>query len=154
MQKNTYILIAVIALIIAVVTGIAIFSRDNKVSEQTGTQNQTNTTPTTSAPKEIVIMYSDAGFSPSSVEIKTGDTVIFKNESEKEMWPASAFHPTHTAYPGSDINKCGTAEEGKIFDSCKGIEKGGSWSFKFDRQGEWKYHNHLMSGYFGTIIVK
>ena len=70
------------------------------------------------------------------------------------MWTASAMHPTHMAYPGSDVKKCGTPEAGMIFDSCAGTPSGESWSFKFNSAGEWKYHNHLNVGHYGAIIVE
>ena len=35
-------------------------------------------------------------------------TVIWKNESSNPMWTASAMHPTHKVYPGTDISACGT----------------------------------------------
>ncbi len=103
---------------------------------------------------EKVITFTDAGYSPSSLTVKAGETVTFKNVGSKPTWPASAMHPTHKVYPGSGIEKCGTSEEGKIFDACRGVAPGGSWSFTFHEVGEWKYHDHLNSGIFGTIVVQ
>ena len=100
------------------------------------------------------ITYTKNGFSPSSVEITRGSMVTFVNESGRDMWPASAMHPTHMLYPGSDIKKCGTAGESLIFDACKGIKNGQDWSFTFDQAGAWKFHDHLTPSYFGTITVK
>jgi len=103
---------------------------------------------------DVVITYSASGYSPTPVTIKVGDTVAFKNESAIDMRPASAMHPTHTVYPGSDIQKCGTAEEKGIFDSCRDIKPLDSWSFTFTEKGSWNYHDHLTSKYFGKIIVE
>jgi len=100
------------------------------------------------------VIYTDSGFSPSPLTIKVGDTVAFTNQSSKDMWPASAMHPTHKGYPGSDIQKCGTSEESEIFDACRGIPPGGSWSFKFVNAGSWNYHDHLNSSKFGKIVVE
>ena len=105
------------------------------------------------APANIII-FTDSGFSPNLLTIKLGETVTFKNESSKPTWPASAMHPTHKVYPGSDIEKCGTAEESKIFDACRDIPAGGSWSFGFDNVGTWGYHDHLDASKFGKIIVQ
>ncbi len=100
------------------------------------------------AREEKVVTYSDAGYSPSTLEIKAGDTVTFKNQSSRSMWTASAMHPTHLLYPttGGCI--------GSTFDACKGVQAGDSWSFQFDIKGTWKYHNHLNPSNFGTIIVQ
>ena len=71
-----------------------------------------------------------------------------------EHWPASALHPTHTVYPGSDIQKCGTSEGDKIFDSCTGLNKGESFSFTFNEKGDWRYHDHLNPNLNGVITVQ
>ncbi|MBI2632509.1 hypothetical protein HYW75_05885 [Candidatus Pacearchaeota archaeon] len=104
--------------------------------------------------KEHTIEILSSGFSPSSLEINAGDSVTWVNKDSSEHWPASAMHPTHTVYPGSDIKKCGTAEQSKIFDACNGLSEGESWSFTFNEKGSWNYHDHLFSGRFGKIIVK
>lgn len=95
-----------------------------------------------------VITYSDTGYSPNTLNIKVGDTVTFDNNSALAMWPASAMHPTHAVYP--TVGGC----LGSTFDACKGIQPGESWSFKFDLAGNWKYHDHLKPGFFGTIVVE
>lgn len=115
------------------------------------------TTPTPSPASETpktTILYSDSGYSPSTVNIKKGDAVIFKNTAATMMWPASAMHPTHKLYPGTGIEKCGTSAQDTIFDACKGYASGGSWEFRFNESGTWKYHNHLQPSHFGTIIVE
>lgn len=101
-----------------------------------------------------VIIYTDAGYAPRAHTITAGDTVTFVNQSSGLMWTASAMHPTHTAYPGSSIAKCGTSQEQGIFDACKGVEANGEWSFTFGEKGTWNYHDHLSPTRFGTIIVE
>lgn len=104
-----------------------------------------------SQPENNVIVYADNnGFFPNSLNIKKGETVIFKNQSSKTMWPASAMHPTHKVYPTT--GGC----LGSTFDACRGILPGASWSFKFDIEGEWKYHDHLnpFAPNFGSITVE
>jgi plastocyanin len=100
------------------------------------------------------IEMSSSGFSPSELTVKAGDTVTFLAIDTSNRWPASAFHPKHTVYPGSDIEKCGTDEEDIIFDSCGAVAEGQSWSFKFDEKGTWAYHDHESSKDFGKIIVE
>ncbi len=85
------------------------------------------------------ITYNGTGFSPATLTVKAGDTVVFKNTSTTAVWPASDPHPTHTAYPE--------------FDSKKAVPAGGTYSFIFTKVGTWGYHNHLNSSQKGTIIV-
>ncbi|MEK6824273.1 MAG: hypothetical protein AABY02_00300, partial [Nanoarchaeota archaeon] len=63
-------------------------------------------------------------------------------------------HPSHKNYPGSDIAKCGTSEASTIFDACKGLAQGESYSFTFNEVGSWNYHDHLNPNLRGTVIVE
>lgn len=100
------------------------------------------------------ITYGDEGFAPQTLTVQAGTMVAWVNESSGEMWPATAAHPTHTVYPGSSSSKCGTVEEESIFDACRGVSPGGSYSFTFNEVGDWKYHNHLMPTSFGSVVVE
>lgn len=104
--------------------------------------------------QEHNILITEEGFSPKIITIQQGDIVTWENQMSKDSWPASAVHPTHTVYPGSNVNKCGTAEESETFDACKGISPGEKYSFTFNERGEWNYHDHLSSSSTGTIIVQ
>jgi len=102
-----------------------------------------------------VIEITSSGFTPSELTISRGETVTWVNKDTEEHWPASAQHPTHTVYPGSGIEKCGTAEQESIFDACHGLSPGESWSFTFNEVGTWNYHEHLdISFGFGKVIVQ
>lgn len=79
-------------------------------------------------------------FAPSELKIKKGDTVTWTNRDSSQTWPASAIHPTHQAYPG--------------FDALRGLNTGESYSFKFDKVGNWKYHDHLNPSVTGVIEVE
>lgn len=100
---------------------------------------------------EIFIMYGDDGFEPTTITINRGQTVRWMNQSGGDMWVASAMHPTHSMYPGSDIEKCGTDEEPGIFDQC---ENGAVFEFTFNEAGEWGYHNHSRATHSGKVIVQ
>ncbi len=106
------------------------------------------------AASEKTVEITAAGFSPNPLTIKAGDTVTFVNKDTAQHWPASAVHPAHTVYPGSDINKCGTAEAATIFDSCNGLATGETFEFTFTHVGSWKYHDHLNPSLWGTIVVE
>lgn len=95
-----------------------------------------------------------SGFVPETLSVKKGDIVTFANKDTNKHWPASANHPSHTVYPGSSVSKCGTSEADSIFDACKGLEEGESYSFIFNEVGSWGYHDHLRSGIRGSIVVE
>ncbi len=103
---------------------------------------------------EHTIVFSGSAYTPREITIKKGDKVTFRNESSREMWPASAMHPSHAVYPGSGRQKCETEEKDKIFDACQGMASGREWSFVFDQAGEWFYHDHLMPEANGKITVQ
>ncbi len=86
------------------------------------------------------ITFDDAGFRPLRLEVEVGQQVLFANESDTSLWPASNIHPTHQIYPE--------------FDAKTPIESGDSWIFTFERPGFWRYHNHLGPERSGLIVVK
>lgn len=114
--------------------------------------NQTPLPQSSAGPAPIAnkntVTYTDAGYSPTTLQVKVGETVTFKNQSSRSMWTASGKHPTHLLYPttGGCI--------GSTFDACAGIQPSNDWSFRFDILGTWKYHNHLNPSDTGTIIVE
>lgn len=81
----------------------------------------------------------DDGFRPARAEVRRGDAVTFVNMRDVHVWPASDPHPTHARYPE--------------FDAGEPIAPGGRWTFRFERAGEWTYHDHLAPYYTATIIV-
>ena len=150
-----------LTIIAIVLVGVAVFLYSgDTVQAPTPTSTPTSTpTPTTDeTPTPTVsgatVIYSDSGYSPSNIRVNKGDTVVFRNTGTKMMWTASAVHPTHKTYPGSNIAFCGTPQSTGAFDACKGYGLGESWEFKFNEQGTWKYHNHMQANHTGTIIVE
>jgi hypothetical protein len=110
----------------------------------TGSQNPQGVTKGGVVDKQSVaaeqhVYYKADGFHESVVYIKLGSTVIFHNESGREMWIASAPHPTHTAYPE--------------FDQKKSVKQGELYRFTFAKVGAWKYHNHIFPDQTGTVVV-
>jgi plastocyanin len=89
---------------------------------------------------EFTILMDEESYRPQDLTIYIGDTVIFKNISSQDHWPASNIHPTHEIYPE--------------FDAGKPITAGGQWKFRFVKGGEWLYHDHLQPSITGKIIVK
>lgn len=86
------------------------------------------------------VVYTENGFSPSTLNVNVGDSVTFVNQSSRGMWVASNPHPTHTDLPG--------------FDAMKSIPQGSSYTYIFQKTGNWGYHNHLNRSQGGQVIVK
>ena len=149
-MKTSYIVIALVAAVIVI--GGIMLSQSGK-SPSAG-QQAPESVQELGPSFEVSVLYGAAGYSPNEIKVKRGDKVTFQNTSTDAMWTASAFHPSHEAYPGSSIQKCGTEGQSKIFDACQGIVPGESWTFQFNEAGEWGYHNHLRPNHWGKIIVE
>jgi plastocyanin len=104
-------------------------------------------------PNTTVVNYTDSGFEPSTVEIERGETVQFVDLSGTPMWVGSNNHPRHTKYDGSSTREhCenGEAVNESVFDQCSAGE---TYSFTFDKTGEFGYHNHQGPRDSGTVVV-
>lgn len=88
---------------------------------------------------KVFVVLTDAGFEPRYVRITQGTQVVFTTTRANQFWPASDPHPSHSIYPE--------------FDPKEPIMPDSSWSFIFDKVGEWGYHDHLRSYFTGTIYV-
>jgi len=152
--KKPYLYLAAIVVLVLAAVAAALFVVRGSSTET----NEPAVEPVASSPSpettEVVVTYGTEGFNPDTAIVATGTVVTFENLSDSPVWPASAAHPTHTAYPGSGIDRCGTDEEDFIFDSCRGLIPGESYSFLFGKVGEWGYHNHLSPSDTGRIIVQ
>ena len=89
------------------------------------------------------VTYTDSGFSPQDLTVKSGDNVTLTNDSKTSVQVGSDNHPTHTA------NQELTGGQFIIE-----LAPGESKTVQLDRIGEWSYHNHLKPGETGTIIVE
>jgi plastocyanin len=153
-MKTSYIVIAVVIALV-VIGGVLMLQSGNTSQSPSLGQEENMTPPLGVQPRPfLMVLYSDEGYSPKELKIKKGETVTFQNESSQPMWTASAIHPNHTVYPGTDIKNCGSAPMGMMFDSCVGTSMGSSWMFQFSEAGSWGYHNHLRPTHTGKIIVE
>lgn len=88
----------------------------------------------------FTISMDDQKFIPNEITIKKGQTVTFVNQGKENHWPASNIHPTHGIYPE--------------FDPKEPIYPGLSWSFTFDKTGQFRFHDHLFPEIKGLVTVK
>jgi plastocyanin len=87
----------------------------------------------------LIVHMTKNGFKPDDLEVFVGDTVVFKNDDGEDHWPASNAHPTHALY--------------SEFDPRKPVGPQASWSFTFEKSGQWKMHDHLFPHMTGVITV-
>jgi plastocyanin len=119
----------------------------------TTASSTSSTTTATAAPKTVTVTFnSSTGFSPKTVNVNAGDTVIFKAASG-QMWIGSDAHPSHTEYDGtSRTTHCAPGYTGPApFDQCSA---GATFSFTFAKAGTFEYHNHLAAQNTGTVVVQ
>lgn len=91
----------------------------------------------TTQPNTIVLRKD--GFHPRTLTIEPGQEVRFVNKTKYAFWPASNSHPQHDLYAEFDVGHA--------------VGPGESWSFVFNREGKWSFHDHLHSYYTGVINV-
>lgn len=89
---------------------------------------------------EVSVVLEDEGFVPPLAKVSRGTRVIFSTTRPYSFWPASNEHPAHGLYPQ--------------FDAMRPLEPSESFEFVFDREGRWRYHDHVRSYYTGTIYVE
>ena len=107
-------------------------------------------TPSTVVPMSATVTY-NGSFSPQEVTIKKGGTLTWINNSDGQMWIASAQHPSHTGYSGTARTAHCPDKANTAFDQCAG--ETGNYSFTFQKTGSWGYHDHLMPSAFGRVEV-
>lgn len=140
----------VIVLIIVIAIAAGAFALTKKSDNNTTTNSSANTpssdqtqtaspSPTSSQSVAATITYSDSGFSPSSITVKSGDTVAIKNTSSGELQLDSDPHPIHT--DDTDLN-VGTVATGQ------------SQTLTVTKKGTFGYHNHLNPSDKGEIVIQ
>jgi plastocyanin len=140
-MRTQVIIIAVIIVLILGVGGFILITstRNQEVTYQTPTAKTQNSTES-AMDQTMEVIYTDSGFMPETITVKSGSTITFTNNSTKRMWVASDPHPVHTNYSG--------------FDALKGYGQDETYLFTFDQVGTWNYHDHLNPSNKGIIIVK
>ena len=144
-MKKPIIIIGVIVLVMAgAVVGYALTHKTKApgpapiATEEISKPVTTSTTAETTT-QTAVITYSDNGFNPAQITVKSGTTVTIKNTTSHTVQFDSDPHPAHT--DNKDLN-AGIVAAGKT-DTFVAVNK-----------GSFGYHNHLDDNETGTIIVE
>lgn len=159
---NKTVVIGLVAVIL-IALGVYLFSSNSAEAPIDSTPQATSTnTGTKTLPEgmddgtvtgeqtfDALVSFTGSAFNPQVTTIKKGQTVRFINNGTTDVWPASAVHPTHSAYPEKTASDC----LGSAFDACRGLKPGESWDFTFNDVGTWGFHDHLHSRITGQIVV-
>jgi plastocyanin len=143
----------VVALVVLIVLGGGAFALTRNNDKTTANTTENTTTKNTTEEKPVVatgnqsqqateantIVYSDSGFSPAKLTVKTGTSVTIKNASTRAMQFDSDPHPSHTDDTELNVGI---------------VQSGESMTFKVTGKGTHGYHNHLNPSDTGTIVVE
>ncbi len=135
-KKNAVVIASVVIIAGAIVATYVLSGNMNMGVEGSGNSIQQPTTATSSIPNNstVVKIVANAGsnsFSPNPVEVKVGETVTWVNDDSGR----------HTV----------TSKDG-VFDSGM-MGKGQSFSFIFDKAGEYPYFCEPHPNMVGTVVV-
>lgn len=146
MQKSYIIITSATAAALILGTIIITNKRDTHQQNPAPTSSSTQSTlmqsnSNKSAQKEsaATITYTNSGFSPSKVTVKSGDQITIKNDSSQALEFSSDPHPVHTDNP--ELNQ-------------DVLEPGQSRSFTVTTKGTWGYHDHLNEANSGSVVVE
>lgn len=144
-MKKTY-LILFVAVVTGLIVGFLILNGKNNQSSQDQSVSTSQTTASSSTESNsssqqvaATITYTNSGFSPEKITVKSGDMISVKNDSSRPLEFSSDPHPVHTDDP--ELNQ-------------SVLEPGQSQSFTLTTKGTWGYHDHLNEINTGTIVVE
>lgn len=86
-----------------------------------------------------IVSITVTGFSPATVSVAVGGSVIFMNDDTAQHQVASMPHPLHTLLPSLNGAVLGA---------------GGTFTAAFTQAGTFSYHDHLNPGLTGTVVVR
>ena len=145
-RKTTLFTVIIAAVLLLAVVAIAMNTQD-KTTDETATAETTQPSSTTTETQPTsdeqqataTITYTDSGFEPSTLTVKSGDTVRIGNKSSMALSFNSDDHPSHTKQ--SELN---------VGD----VPQGGSREFTVTKTGTWGYHNHEDATQTGELTVE
>lgn len=143
-KKAIWIIIAVVVIVAGGIGTYALMQKDAGAPSNPSTSDTNKTDADkkdsgTDKKAAATITYSDSGFSPSTVTVKSGDTVAIKNTSSSDMQFDSDPHPVHT--DDEELN-------------AGPVTPGQTVTFTVTATGTYGYHNHLNPSDTGTIVIK
>ncbi len=92
---------------------------------------------------QYLVSYTDRGFEPAELDIASGETVRFTNNSSAELRLVITNEQGQSLRP----DDCDGS------DDCRFIGVKGFWEITFDSPGEWSYANGVERGGAGVITI-
>lgn len=147
-KKSTVLTIVLAAVLLLIVVAIVLNGPNKEIEPTTTETTQTETSPPTEqtptdeqdeAEVAATITYTDDGFAPASVTVKSGDRIRIENKSSSPLSFNSDDHPSHTEQDELNVGS---------------VPEGGSREFTVTETGTWGYHNHDNSSHGGEIVVE
>jgi len=102
-------------------------------------KNPKKTGPGSAPIPRTEVMVEKNGFSPQTLTIKKGETVIWINKSGKDATVNSNPHPTHNLHRFLNLGQ---------------FPSGSSVEATFNEAGIFGYHNHFHPDQRGTVVVR
>jgi plastocyanin len=148
MNKKSVVVIAIIAALVIMLTATYIFTRPvatpNVVPPtNTETSNEADPTPQTSSEdaesaEATTITYTDQGFTPASLSVKSGAALRIINNSSAPLEFSSDNHPSHRENPEMNMSTLQPGQEGIV---------------TVTTPGEHGFHDHLNASRTGILTV-
>ncbi|QQS19892.1 cupredoxin domain-containing protein [Candidatus Saccharibacteria bacterium] len=128
-------------IVVLVVTALALLTGAGYATLQHRSSNQTETVSTATRKIATNVSVNSEGFSPATLTIKRGQSVIWENTDDQPHQIASDPYPQADGLPG-------LTADGPILTN-------ETYAFTFDKVGTFTYYDHLNPEKFhGTIVVK
>ena len=146
-NPTRFIIFVAVVIVLLTLTIMSFQSKQNKAND---TKNNTGIPSSTSnkiegvsqnpSSYDTIVIYTDNGFVPATIEIKSGEKIRFKNEAKDFMQISSAGAKEEASY--GDFTQERPVPEGYFFD------------LTFSKKGTWLYQNLNDKSKTGIVIVK
>ncbi len=115
-------------------------SQSSETSQSTNSEDSAKTSESSAETESTAatIVFTNDGFTPNKLTVKTGTVVTVKNESSNRVQFSSDDHPTHREDP--EINM-------------KTLAPGESGTFTAKTVGTHGFHDHIDDSKTGTLVV-
>lgn len=133
MNKKLVWIIVIVVILVGGAAGAYLMTQKNAGAPSNSSTSDSNKSAT------ATITFSSNGFSPSSVTVKSGDTVAIKNTSSDNLEFDSNPHPVHTDNQELNVGS---------------VAPGQTMTFTVTTKGTYHYHDHLDANKGGTIVVE
>lgn len=148
-KSNTAPIVIAVAVIIAVlatagwITWSALQKSDTTRDDNSQTTSEASkndaSSDASSSSETATITFTDSGFSPSTLTVKSGTVVTVVNNSSQSLQFSSDDHPTHREDPEINMDVLASGEKG---------------TFTATTTGTHSFHDHLDDSKVGTLIVE